>query len=76
LARREIAAFHVLIYLALQTTTVTSALLILSLAPIATLLGSAWLGSERVSGRQIGGALISIAGAGVLITAWRSRRHR
>ncbi len=63
-----IAAFHILIYLALQSTPVTSALLILSLTPIATLLGSAMLGLGRPSGRQIGGALISIAGAGALIT--------
>lgn len=63
-----IAAFHILIYLALQSTTVTSALLILSLAPIATLLGSGLLEARRPSRRQTGGALISIAGAGVLIT--------
>ena len=42
-----IAAFHVLVYLALQSTTVTSALLILSLAPIATLVGSACLRQEQ-----------------------------
>ena len=63
-----IAAFHILIYLALQSTTVTSALLMLSLAPIATLLGSALLELRRPSRRQTGGALISIAGAGVLVT--------
>lgn len=63
-----IAAFHILIYLALQSTTVTSALLILSLAPIATLLGSALLELRRPPRRQTGGALISIAGAAVLIT--------
>ena len=63
-----IAAFHILIYLALQSTTVASALLILSLAPIATLLGSALLELRQPSRRQTGGALISIAGAAVLIT--------
>ena len=48
-----IATFHVLVYLALQSTTATSALLILSLAPIATLIGSAcqhWNG--RVAGKS------------------------
>lgn len=63
-----IAAFHVLVYLALQSTTVTSALLILSLAPIATLVGSACLRQEQPTSRQIVGATISIAGACVLIT--------
>jgi drug/metabolite transporter (DMT)-like permease len=62
------ATFHILVYRALQSTTATSALLILSLAPIATLLGSGWLGLERPTGKQAAGALISIAGACVLIT--------
>jgi drug/metabolite transporter (DMT)-like permease len=63
-----IATFHILVYRALQSTTATSALLILSLAPIATLVGSGWLGLERPTGKQAAGALISIAGACVLIT--------
>ena len=62
-----IASFHTLVYLALQTTTATNALLMLSLAPIVTLLGSAAFGMEHPTNRQIGGALISIVGAGVLI---------
>jgi drug/metabolite transporter (DMT)-like permease len=63
-----IASFHTLVYIALQSTTATSALLILSLAPILTLLSSAAMGMERPTNRQIGGALISILGAGILIT--------
>lgn len=63
-----IASFHTLVYLALQSTTATSALLMLSLAPIVTLLASASVGMEHPTNRQIGGALISIVGAGVLIT--------
>jgi drug/metabolite transporter (DMT)-like permease len=63
-----IASFHTLVYLALQSTTATSALLMLSLAPIVTLLASAAVGMEHPTNRQIGGALISIVGAGVLIT--------
>jgi drug/metabolite transporter (DMT)-like permease len=63
-----IATFHTFVYLALQSTTATSALLMLSLAPIVTLLVSAAVGMEHPTNRQIGGALISIAGAGVLIT--------
>jgi drug/metabolite transporter (DMT)-like permease len=63
-----IASFHTLVYIALQSTTATTALLILSLAPILTLLGSAAIGMEHPTSRQIGGALISIVGAGILIT--------
>jgi drug/metabolite transporter (DMT)-like permease len=63
-----IASFHTLVYLALQSTTATSALLMLSLAPIVTLLASTAVGMEHPTNRQIGGALISIVGAGVLIT--------
>jgi drug/metabolite transporter (DMT)-like permease len=63
-----IASFHTLVYLALQTTTATSALLLLSLAPIVTLFASAACGMEHPTSRQIGGALISIVGAGVLVT--------
>ena len=63
-----IASFHTLVYLALQTTTATNALLMLSLAPIMTLLGSMAFGMERPTRRQLAGALISIAGAGILIT--------
>jgi drug/metabolite transporter (DMT)-like permease len=63
-----IASFHTLVYLALHTTTATNALLMLSLAPILTLLGSAAFRTERPTSTQLGGALISIAGAGVLIT--------
>jgi drug/metabolite transporter (DMT)-like permease len=63
-----IASFHCLVYLALQTTTATNALLMLSLAPIVTLLASVAVGTEHPTNRQIGGALISIVGAGLLIT--------
>jgi drug/metabolite transporter (DMT)-like permease len=63
-----IATFHVLVYLALQSTTATSALLILSLAPIATLVGSTCQRMEWPRGRQICGALMSISGACLLIT--------
>jgi drug/metabolite transporter (DMT)-like permease len=63
-----VASFHTLVYLALQSTTATSALLMLSLAPIVTVLASAAVGMEHPTNRQIGGTLISIVGAGVLIT--------
>jgi drug/metabolite transporter (DMT)-like permease len=49
-----IASFHTLVYLALQSTTATSALLMLSLAPIVTLLASAAVGMEHPTNSQIG----------------------
>lgn len=66
-----IASFHTLVYLALQNTSATSALLMLSLAPIAIMVGAGLIGMERLTSRQIAGALVSILGAGVLITRGR-----
>lgn len=63
-----IAAFHTLVYLALQSTTATSALLVLSLAPVLTLVGTTITGAGRFTVMQITGALVSVAGAGILIT--------
>ena len=63
-----IAAFHTMVYVALETTTATNALLTLSLSPIAILAGAALSGSERPVKRQALGALISILGAVVLVT--------
>jgi drug/metabolite transporter (DMT)-like permease len=63
-----LAGFHTMSYAALRTTTATNALLVLSLAPIATLFGSVAIDMERPTHSKIAGALISIVGAGVLIT--------
>lgn len=63
-----LASFHTLTYQALRSTTAANALLMLSLIPIVTLLGSAVLWRERPSMGQIGGAAISVVGAAVLIT--------
>jgi drug/metabolite transporter (DMT)-like permease len=63
-----LAGFHTLTYHALRSTTAANALLMLSLIPIVTLLGSSLLWRERPSGGQIGGAAISLVGASVLIT--------
>lgn len=63
-----LAGFHTLTYHALRSTTAANALLMLSLIPIATLVGSALLWRERPTGGQIGGTAISVVGAAVLIT--------
>ncbi|HEX2113935.1 MAG TPA: DMT family transporter, partial [Alphaproteobacteria bacterium] len=63
-----LAGFHTLTYYALQSTTAANALLMLSLVPIVTLLGSSLFWGERPTVRQTIGAMISIIGAAVLIT--------
>jgi len=63
-----IALFHPLVYLALQHTSATNALLTFSLAPVVILLGSCLAGGERPTLRQFGGVLVSMGGAAVLIT--------
>jgi drug/metabolite transporter (DMT)-like permease len=57
-----IAAFHTLVYFALQRTTATNALLILALAPAATVTGAAALSSEPLRPIQFFGTLLSLAG--------------
>lgn len=63
-----LAGFHTLTYHALRSTTATNALLVLSLVPIVTLLGTSFFWAERPNTRQRAGAAISIGGAAVLIT--------
>jgi drug/metabolite transporter (DMT)-like permease len=63
-----IAAFHTLVYFALQRTTATNALLILALAPVATVIGAAVLRSEPLARIQFFGALLSLVGAALVIT--------
>lgn len=64
-----IAAFHTMTYQALQSTTATNALLMLSLAPVATLAGAAMLGMERPTRWQLIGAVIAAFGAAVVIAS-------
>jgi drug/metabolite transporter (DMT)-like permease len=63
-----IALFHPLVYVALQHTSATNALLTFSLSPVVILLGACLTGGERPTVRQLGGVLVSMAGAAVLIT--------
>jgi drug/metabolite transporter (DMT)-like permease len=63
-----IAAFQTLVYVALQSTAATNALLTLSLTPIAILAGAVMIGTEQPAPRQLAGALVSILGAAILIT--------
>ena len=63
-----IAVFHPLVFLALQYTSATNALLTFSLSPVVILLVASLTGSERLTPHQLGGVLVSMAGAAVLIT--------
>lgn len=63
-----IAAFHSLVYLALQTTTAIHALLMLSLTPTAMLGVSALQTRSRPTRGQLLGTVVSLLGAGVLVT--------
>lgn len=63
-----IALFHPLVYVALQHTSATNALITLSLAPAVILLGASAIAGQRPTMHQLGGAAISLAGALVLIT--------
>jgi drug/metabolite transporter (DMT)-like permease len=68
LSATGIALFHPLIFLALQHTSATNALLVLSLSPVAILIGAYFVGGQRPSARQAAGVLVSLAGAAILIT--------
>ena len=63
-----IALFHPLVYVALQHTSATNALLTFSLSPIVILVCGSLLSGKRPTKREFGGVLISMAGAAVLIT--------
>jgi drug/metabolite transporter (DMT)-like permease len=62
-----LAGFHTLCYVALQGTTAVNAMLILALAPAATLLAGAYSGGTRPGRLQWAGTGVSMAGAAWLI---------
>jgi drug/metabolite transporter (DMT)-like permease len=68
LAATGIALFHPLVYVALKHTSATNALLTFSLTPIVILVAGGLVIGKRPTGRELGGVLISMAGAAVLIT--------
>jgi drug/metabolite transporter (DMT)-like permease len=68
LAATGIALFHPLVYLALQHTSATNALLTFSLSPVVILIGASLAGRRRPTVRELTGVLLSMAGAAVLIT--------
>lgn len=63
-----IAAFHTMVYEALAHTTAVNALVILALAPSATMAGAALWGEERPARALWLGTVVSLLGAVVLVT--------
>ena len=63
-----IALFHPLVYIALKHTSATNALLTFSLTPMVILVCGCLVTGKRPTGRELGGVLVSMAGAAVLIT--------
>ena len=63
-----IALFHPLVYVALQHTSATNALLTFSLSPVVILLGASLVNRRRPTAREAMGVLLSMAGAAILIT--------
>ena len=63
-----IALFHPLVYLALQHTSATNALLTFALSPVIILLGAALVDRRLPTASESAGVLLSMAGAAILIT--------
>ncbi len=63
-----LAMFHPLIFLAVRTTTANNALIILSLVPVAIMLGASLLSRALPSLQEVGGTLVSLTGAVVLVS--------
>jgi drug/metabolite transporter (DMT)-like permease len=63
-----IASFHPLVYVALQHTTATNALLTFSLSPVAILVGGSLANRKRPTAWEATGVMLSMAGAAILIT--------
>jgi drug/metabolite transporter (DMT)-like permease len=63
-----IALFHPLVYVALQHTSATNALLTFSLSPVVILLGASLTNRKRPTAWESTGVLASMVGAAILIT--------
>lgn len=76
MALSGVVVFTPTLYLGLQHTTAVNATLINGMGPLITGLLAALLIGERMSGRQIGGAVFSLAGVMTLISGGRLRFWR
>ncbi|MFC3851397.1 DMT family transporter [Salinispirillum marinum] len=64
----SVSVFNTFVYLGLQTSTATNALLLLSSGPVMILIFSWALFGERVSTQQVLGILLSLVGVVVIVT--------
>jgi len=60
--------FNALVYLSLEYTTSTNAALINGATPILTMILAATVGFDRLTGRRVSGALVSLAGVGWIVS--------
>ena len=60
--------FNALVYLSLEYTTSTNAALINGATPILTIVLAAAVGSDRLTGRRVAGALTSLTGVGWIVS--------
>ena len=67
LAVLGVTNFNTFVYLGLQTTTATNAVLLVSTTPVLIVTLSFLLLGQRVSPRQAGGILLSLAGVAVIV---------
>lgn len=64
----SVSVFNTFVYLGLQTSPATNALLLLSSGPVMILGFSWWLFSERVNQQQVLGILLSLVGVLIIVT--------
>ena len=68
MALTGVVLFNALVYLSLLYTTSTNAALINGTTPILTMVLAAAVGLDRLTGRRLAGALVSLAGVGWIVS--------
>ena len=68
MALTGVVLFNALVYLSLLYTTSTNAALINGTTPILTMVLAAAIGLDRLTGRRLAGALVSLAGVGWIVS--------
>ena len=63
-----VVLFNALVYLSLQYTTSTNAALINGTTPVLTIVIAAVVGLDRLTGRRLGGAFVSLVGVGWIVS--------
>ncbi len=63
-----VVLFNALVYLSLEYTTSTNAALINGTTPVLTIVIAAVVGLDRLTGRRLGGAFVSLVGVGWIVS--------